>query len=121
MGVHSFVCGEVRGGVLHSSLGPLRLEGGAPDGPALYAIRPEHLRLIGAPGPNAVAAQVEAESFRGAYSELRLLACDVPLRAHLHLGATAGAGPLYVQLPPEHLFPVIDDDPSERKESREHT
>lgn len=112
MGVETFLCGDVAGAMLHSALGPLALaEPPRGDGRAVYAIRPEHLRLLAGPAPNAVAAEVRARTFRGEHVDYLLDAGGVTLRARVGQACGDVGQRLYVQLPPEQLFPVADDEP----------
>ena len=75
-------------------------------GPAMYAIRPEHMRLAHAPEPNALPVRVLAETFRGEQYEYLLQAGDEAIRVH---ACQPSAAPTYVVLPAEYLFPVCDD------------
>jgi putative spermidine/putrescine transport system ATP-binding protein len=123
MGVSTFLRGELAGGRLHTCLGALEVcAEGLPDGRATYAIRPEHLSLAHAPGPNALPARLLAQSFRGEQSEYQLLVGDETLRMRafqpLDLPAEA---PIFVHFPAERLFPVYDDEPeAEPKDTCEY-
>jgi putative spermidine/putrescine transport system ATP-binding protein len=110
MGVETFLGGEVVGGMLQSCLGPLAVaEQG--DGPVVYAIRPEHVRLLSQPELNSLAARVESQTFRGDHVDYLLRVGELALRARApDLGAGAVGAQVYAQLPPEHLFPVVEDE-----------
>jgi ABC-type Fe3+/spermidine/putrescine transport system ATPase subunit len=112
MGVTTFLRGEVVGGRLSTGLGALEVCGaGAQSGCATYAIRPEHMRLGCTPGPNALPARVLAHTFRGEQSEYQLRVGDEMIRVRAFQPvATPADGEVYVELPPEHLFPVCDND-----------
>jgi ABC-type Fe3+/spermidine/putrescine transport system ATPase subunit len=122
MGVDTFLCGVINGATLHSQLGPIALTGpGFPVGQATIAIRPEHLRLLPHPAPNSVAANVQAQIFRGDYVEYLLSVQSELLRARVYQPISAVGERIYVQFPPEHLFSVIDDLPcSAKKDTNEH-
>jgi putative spermidine/putrescine transport system ATP-binding protein len=108
MGVELFLRGAVAGGILQSCLGPLVVtERGS--GTAVYAIRPEHIRLLSQPGLNTVPARVAAQTFRGDHVEVLLRAGELALRARAPDLAGAIGAQVYAQLPPEHLFPVVED------------
>jgi ABC-type Fe3+/spermidine/putrescine transport system ATPase subunit len=113
LGVTTFLRGSLAENRLHTSLGTLTVcaEGGRA-GPATYAIRPEHMRFGCAPGPNALPARILARTFRGEQSEYQLQVGDTQLRVRAYQPvAVPNGGQVYVELPPEHLFPVCDDEP----------
>lgn len=112
MGVMTFLRGELARGRLSTDLGVLEVCGaGGQSGRATYAIRPEHMHLSCAPGPNALPARVLAHTFRGEQSEYQLRVGGETLRVRaLQPVATPATGEVYVVLPPEHLFPVCDDE-----------
>jgi len=107
MGVTTCLRGALADGQLHTSLGVLAVcATGMAAGPAMYAIRPEHMRLAHAPEPNALPVRVLAETFRGEQYEYLLQAGDETIRVH---ACQPSAAPTYVVLPAEYLFPVCDD------------
>lgn len=112
MGVTTFMRGELAGNQLSTDLGVLQVcDTGTQSGRATYAIRPEHMRLCCAPGPNTLPARVLAHTFRGEQSEYRLQVGGETLRVRaLQPVATPADGEVYVVLPPEHLFRVCDDE-----------
>jgi ABC-type Fe3+/spermidine/putrescine transport system ATPase subunit len=64
--------GEVRGGIVRS--GQLSWATSLPDGPALFSLRPEHIRLTGgavSPGAVRLRAQVVHQAFHGATELIR--------------------------------------------------
>jgi spermidine/putrescine ABC transporter ATP-binding subunit len=69
--------GEVQDGVV--DCGALSWRASAPDGPALFSLRPEHLRPSSGPGSNGavkVRARVLQQSFHGATSLVRVECAD---------------------------------------------
>ncbi len=112
MGVTTFLRGELAGGRLCTPLGELAVRGeGVREGPATYAIRPEHLRLVGAPGANTLPARILSHTYRGERSEYQLQVGDVILRLSAFQAVDACPGAqVYVELPAEHLFPVCDQE-----------
>jgi putative spermidine/putrescine transport system ATP-binding protein len=113
MGVTTFLRGELAGGRLRTPLGPLAVCGeGLREGPATYAIRPEHLCLGEAPGANRLSARILSHTYHGERSEYQLQVGDMTLRLSAFQAASARPGDqVYVELPAEHLFPVGDDEP----------
>jgi ABC-type Fe3+/spermidine/putrescine transport system ATPase subunit len=111
MGVATFLRGEIAGASFQTSLGTFAIcAEHRRDGPATYAIRPEHMRLCGEPGRNTLPARILAHTFRGEQSEYLLQAGDQTLRVRTFAPTTLPEGSqIYVQLPPEQLFPVCDD------------
>jgi ABC-type Fe3+/spermidine/putrescine transport system ATPase subunit len=67
--------GEVRDGLFHRD--GLEVEVGGPDGPAVLAVRPEHLRLDG--GGGGLRGRVEEAVFTGTAVRLRVAAGDARL------------------------------------------
>jgi ABC-type Fe3+/spermidine/putrescine transport system ATPase subunit len=112
MGVTTFLRGELAGGRLRTPLGPLTVCGeGLREGPATYAIRPEHLRLGEARGANTLPARILSQTYHGERSEYQLQVGDMTLRLSAFQPVSACPGALvYVELPAEHLFPVCDDE-----------
>jgi ABC-type Fe3+/spermidine/putrescine transport system ATPase subunit len=111
MGVDAFLCGTVAGATLLTRHGALGLAAPAADGPATFAIRPEHLRVLAAPADNALPAELRATSFRGDHVEYLLELAGEPLRARVSpLAADGLSGRVFVQFPPAHLFRVREDE-----------
>ncbi len=109
VGVSTFLDGDLAGGRLITQLGTFEV---APvSGPArraTFAIRPEHTRVLEAPGRNAVPALIEDQRYKGEYTEYQLAANGVCLRARAFgsPGRHVCGDQVYVQLPGEHLFEV---------------
>jgi putative spermidine/putrescine transport system ATP-binding protein len=111
MGVETFLCGMVEGMTLQSQLGTLALAARHAEGSALFAIRPEHLRMLDQPAENTLAALVVAQSFRGEHIEYQLTAQGQRLRVRASPPCERAVGEhVYLQIPPEHLFPVVADE-----------
>ncbi len=111
MGVDAFLCGNVDGTTLQSDLGPFAFCCSVPtSGSVTLAIRPEHLRLLDHPAPNAVPAVVRQQFFRGEQSEYLIAVGATTLRVRSSAACVYQLGAqLFVQFPAEHLFAVIDD------------
>lgn len=90
----NFVAGAVQAGLFVGPLGPLRIAGGRPDGPAVLTIRPEAIRL-GDPDPddNTLPARIAAVDFLGARSRIALVSGAVTLMADLPPDRAAGLQP----------------------------
>jgi ABC-type Fe3+/spermidine/putrescine transport system ATPase subunit len=112
MGVTTFLRGELGGGRLRTPIGALEVcDEGRREGPATYAIRPEHLRLRDAPGINTLPARILSQAYRGERSEYLLQVGDVTLRLSAFQAVSARPGAqVYVELPAEHLFPVCEQE-----------
>ena len=119
-GGQNFLRGWVRGGQFHGALGALDLGGAAPEGPGLLTIRPEAIRPLPAnmppgtpagPGTNRRMGRVEAITFLGSQSRLRLNVAGEVLVALCPPAAAAPltpGAPLAVDLPPEALWVLPD-------------
>lgn len=109
MGVTTFLHGSLLEGSLQSELGKLSVCcDAASEGRVTYAIRPEHMRLWDAPGPNRLAADLLGHSFRGEQHEYQVRVGQMCMRVLQPIVSTPAAQ-LFVELPREHLFPVYDD------------
>ncbi|MCU0826079.1 MAG: ABC transporter ATP-binding protein [Tabrizicola sp.] len=75
----NFLPGRADKGRFISSLGPLVLPPGQPNGPGVLTIRPEAVQLVD--GSGDVRAQVTEKLFLGSQTRVRLLADGVPLTA----------------------------------------
>lgn len=119
MGISTFLQGRLSGAILHTPLGCLELHHPcAQEASVTVAIRPEHLRLLSHSAPNAIAATVQAHTFRGDYHEYQLHAESLTLRARVFQPCAATVGDtVFVQLPPEHLFIVANDPPCQKETS----
>lgn len=109
MGCATFLRGQLEGERLVGDRWQLAVVAGSDTPrPATFAIRPECLRLLYTPGPNALPGVVSAKIYRGEMCdvEVALMGQVVPAR---HYGADLPYAPgeaVYVQFPPEHLFEV---------------
>ncbi len=116
MGVSTFLDGTLDGNRLHTRLGALTVDA-IPNGcqRTIVAIRPEHLRLLPTPGPNALPAHVAERTFRGEHVEYRLCVGEETIRVRTSEGDNGDlSGSVFVQFPVEHLF-VVEDDESEQQ------
>ncbi|MGF1645368.1 MAG: ABC transporter ATP-binding protein [Kineosporiaceae bacterium] len=79
-------------------------------GAGTWAIRPEHVRLAGGPGPGTVAGQVVDRVYRGEYTEVVVATAIGRLRARAAADAPVpqAGEPGHVRLGREHLFRVGD-------------
>lgn len=109
LGVTIFVHGEATNGWLASpEFGRIRLVNAEISGRAIFAIRPEHIRLRSEACENAVRGVVGACMYRGEHMEVKVNVGGMQVRAQLpgsEKPVPEGAS-VFVQLPPEHLFPV---------------
>ena len=109
VGVSTFLSGQLAPGCLTTALGTFVVpDEGAGHGAATYGIRPERTRLLVAPAPNAVACTIEALTYKGEYTEARVLAGEssVLLRHYGPTDAYRCGEEAWVQFPPEALFRV---------------
>lgn len=108
VGVTLFLTGLTAQGWLESGLGRLRIQDATRVGPAVFAIRPEHIRLSTTPGENALPGVVHSCLYRGEYMEYQLALGGLAVRARqpLSAGHFAPGERVLVHLPVEHLFEV---------------
>ncbi len=113
MGVSTFLTGRLADGQLATDLGVFAVaDGGAEACEAAYGIRPERTLLLPGPAANAVAGTVETISYKGEFTDLRVVVAGRALLIRHH-GVLAGCRrgeAVWVQLPPEALFPVVLDE-----------
>jgi ABC-type Fe3+/spermidine/putrescine transport system ATPase subunit len=123
MGVSTILRGKIAGDWFHTSMGIFAITTDQRrDGPATYAIRPEHIRLCSEPGCNTLPAHILSHTFRGEQSEYHLQVGDQTLRVRTFSPTLPESEQIYVQIPPEHLFPVYDDaSATDTKGACEHT
>ena len=109
MGMGNLLRGIVAGGRLEVAGAAIAAPG--PDGPATLAIRPEHVVLgDGAP----LLGRVEEAVYAGTVVRLRLRAGDLRIEAHVPPPAAPPVGAeVGVDLPPERLWRLPDDDLAE--------
>lgn len=115
VGVSTFLEGEVHQRHLHTRVGAFKLVAGgktpmAPR-PATFAIRPERLRLLEAPAPNAVAGIIETTIYKGEFTEYGVAVDGQQVRARSYQPAPPyqRGDMVYVLFPPEHLFEVREE------------
>ncbi len=107
MGVSTFLEGRIEADVFCSTLGQLTAPQsmGRPRA-TIFGIRPEHLRILDAPAPNALPGIVQDRVYRGEWWEYMVAIGDQLVRARLDdqaVGWQPGA-PVFVQFPPDRLF-----------------
>lgn len=109
MGISTFVTGRVEGDQLHTPWGRLRVTAtsGRPR-EATFAIRPEHLRLLGAPAPNAVAGVVRDVTYNGEFTAYRIAIGNAEVRVKVYeaLAQQPAGTPIFVCFPPDDLFEI---------------
>ncbi len=104
LGMGNLLRGDVRGGMLRLPEGAVAID--APDGPALAAIAPQHVRLA-ADGP--LRLRVDSARYLGSVVRVELRGSTTTIEAHVDpddvpaVGATVG-----VELPPRRLWPIPD-------------
>jgi len=112
VGVSTFLAGQLTDGQLETELGTFAVAGAGADSPvATYGIRPERARLLSEPAQNVVAGRIEALTYRGEYTEVRVASAGRTVLVR-HFGALDGyrcGAAAWVQFPPEALFPVLPD------------
>jgi ABC-type Fe3+/spermidine/putrescine transport system ATPase subunit len=113
VGVSTFLDGWIEGERFRSPLGELALA--APQHerharPAMLAIRPEHLRLLAEPAPNALPGTLADVAYRGEFTEYRVQLGEEaePVRVRSYAAQRMGESgdTCYVQFPAEWLFEV---------------
>ncbi len=112
VGVSTFLAGPLTGGNLVTELGVFAVAGAYANRPvATYGIRPERVRLLSAPALNAVEGVIQALSYKGEFTEVRVMAMGRALliRHYGGLGNYQCGEAVWVQFPPEALFPVLPD------------
>jgi ABC-type Fe3+/spermidine/putrescine transport system ATPase subunit len=110
VGVNLFVEGKAHGGWLDSPLGRLRIHDAHQGRRRTFAIRPEHIRLDCEQGENTLAGTVTDCVFRGEYVEYQVNVGELSVRARMPMPAPmhAHGEQVFVRLPAEHLFEVMD-------------
>lgn len=111
VGVTTFVRGAAGGGWIETGLGRLRIRDEAKTGQAVYAIRPEHIRLHREGGENALPGVVQRCVFRGEHMEYQVMLGDRLVRARVPAEAETIPHDTSVQVvfPIEHLFEVKEE------------
>lgn len=109
VGVSTFLSGQLMPDGLTTALGTFVVQDAGDDhGAAIYAIRPERTLLRLAPAPNAVVCTIESLTYKGEYTEVRVLVqgLTVLLRQYGPTAAYRCGASAWVQFPPEALFRV---------------
>ncbi|NCC31955.1 MAG: ABC transporter ATP-binding protein [Chloroflexia bacterium] len=112
MGIDTFLTGRVTGTTLQSQFGPLTVkEVPCHGGEALYAIRPEHLRLGHEPGAHSLAATVQSQIYRGDHVEVQVSLGETIVRIRTNAACWSNGTCVFLHIPPEHLFLLEEDRP----------
>lgn len=112
VGVTTFLEGTLEKDDLVTEGGTLQVRSnGAPPGPALFAIRPEHIRIQSRPGENTLIGVVKDCMYRGEYVEYQIMVGKMNVRARLPMPArmVPEGQKVHVEFPPEHLFEMIEE------------
>lgn len=106
MGISTFLSGHREADRLETSHGRLQLGPNLPAGHGLFAIRPEHIKVLAEPGPNTWVGTVVECVFRGEQLEYTIAVGDLVVRARLAMPAPlfAHGATVHVGFPAEHLF-----------------
>ncbi|HYF62729.1 MAG TPA: ABC transporter ATP-binding protein, partial [Herpetosiphonaceae bacterium] len=111
VGISTILEGVLAGHSFASPLGPLQVAGYADSArPALFAIRPEHMRLSDRLGLNTLPGIVEAQVYRGEFIEygVRIGPLLIQLKAATARAYPPGS-PVWVHFPIEQLFEIAGD------------
>ncbi|HWC27168.1 MAG TPA: ABC transporter ATP-binding protein [Solirubrobacteraceae bacterium] len=109
LGMRNLLRGTVRDGRLALAEGTLEID--APDGPALVAIRPEHVRLR---PDGQLQLRVHDSVYAGSFVRLELHGRTARIEAHVDPDDAPPVGALVdVELPRERLWPMPDREPGE--------
>ncbi len=107
MGVSNFLEGRVEGGLLCTDIGQFTVAPASSRGRSTtFGIRPEHIRMLDAPAPNAVPGAVRDRVYRGEWSEYVIDLGNQVVRAKAN-GSAVRREPgdtVFVQFPAEQLF-----------------
>lgn len=109
VGITTFIEGNLNHGRLETDYGTLSVNtNGNMAESALFAIRPEHIRVQAESDQNAVPGVVTDCMFRGEYIEYQITLKDKSIRARVPMPAmmTPHGQRVHVVFPPEHLFMV---------------
>jgi putative spermidine/putrescine transport system ATP-binding protein len=107
VGVSTFVRGRLSGDTLATIHGPLRVVAGGAPRETIFAIRPEHLRIVAGDAPNALPGTLRDAIYKGEFTEYHIAVGDDLLRVRSYQPATIQRGDhVRVQFPPEYLFEV---------------
>ncbi|MCF6277836.1 MAG: TOBE domain-containing protein [Anaerolineales bacterium] len=109
VGVRIFIEGEVsRGTLVSAKWGRLQVADEKKSGRALFAIRPEHIRIQKEQCENSLAGVVQDCVYHGEHVEVQVVLDEQVIRARVPATAElAPSGtPVQVVLPKEHLFAI---------------
>jgi ABC-type Fe3+/spermidine/putrescine transport system ATPase subunit len=108
VGVTTFLRGTVERGWIATTFGRLRVGDPARCGPAVYAIRPEHIRVQAEAGDNCLPGLVRSSVYRGEFVEIEAAVDGGSVRARAPSGSALAAPGARIHLifPAEHLFAV---------------
>ncbi|MCP4141607.1 MAG: ABC transporter ATP-binding protein [Chloroflexi bacterium] len=109
VGVELFIEGVASSGTLVSAeWGEIKIEDKTKKGRAVYAIRPEHIRIQKEKSENALAGLVKNYIYRGTQAEMKIAVGEKILRAHIPAKNDffSIGEPVQVVLPQEYLFVV---------------
>lgn len=109
VGITTFIEGNLNHGRLETDYGTLSVNtNGNMAESALFAIRPEHIRVQAESDQNAVPGVVTDCMFRGEYIEYQITLKDKSIRARVPMPAMMipHGQRVHVVFPPEHLFMV---------------
>ncbi|MBT7075895.1 MAG: ABC transporter ATP-binding protein [Anaerolineae bacterium] len=109
VGVKLFIEGVASSGTLVSAeWGELRIEDDAKAGRSVYAIRPEHFRVIKEKSENSFSGVVQNSVYRGEHIEMQVALSQKKIRVHLpaEKGVFSSGTPVEVLLPKKYLFVV---------------
>ena len=108
VGVSTFIDGEAKNGWLESALGKIKIVDQKKSGAAIFAIRPEHIRIQTEKCENSFRASVKNCVFRGEHLEYQVVLNGMTMRARVPGGEPIVEGKhVNVTLPRERLFEVI--------------
>lgn len=109
MGISTFVIGRTEDEYLYAPWGRVRVIGkSGRSHEATFAIRPEHVRLLDAPAPNAAPGIIQEVAYNGEFTAYRVALADVDVLVKVYQSTPQQSvgTQLFVQFPPEHLFEV---------------
>ena len=109
VGVKLFIEGTASSGPLVSAeWGKLKIEDEKKTGRSVYAIRPEHIRIIKEKCENSFAGMVQNSVYRGEHVEVQVALEEKTIRAHLpaEKGTFSSGTPIEIVLPKKYLFVV---------------
>jgi ABC-type Fe3+/spermidine/putrescine transport system ATPase subunit len=109
VGVSTFLEGQFEQSHLHTHLGSLKVSPSETSPrKALFAIRPEHMRLLNTPEPNTLPGTIVDAIYKGEFTEYQVSVGHdmVRVKAYQPHQRNGHGNQVHVQFPPEHLFEV---------------